>query len=1069
MLPPSPTTAVKYPDRSDLRLRQGRGQLESQCNCPPGSAQHYLLNLTSGNASPSSQLQCIHSLSQTYNQNNNSATHGTDLRTSSPVSAIQSVGSYQPASLYDRPGTSSLFQTPGYVDLSIHGISPSSFSVRGLTRKNSSGRDGGSYHESFKAHQEDAPKNIGFFGVSLMDYEIVDSLDSSASESSLLSQSNSAPESSDSGEEPDFPRLDDSFDSFDSSWSQIHSDGIGAHIHSHSLNKSQRQAKDEFRHGFVSEMCGRKASRWDRRIQLELTRQERRRIRQLVFFAASFIISTLFLFGIIMINIDQLSYDLDVSTGPTHMPIPIIEAPERDALIIYRIIGNDLPPRHSPKQTLTNLQFLLEHEGDFEEISRYVNAESDSDSDRDLRGYKLRVKKFFVLNRIANQTQLSLVKNILKVHGVEEGQILVNPFVTDAYRSQPFNALPDIGWDSGLHSTWGIDKEAAESATIPKAIEEQNPTENSTSSYRGSNSDRWRALDFTYHAKNLYAMNNNGGRNFALEHGRTIPEARWILPLDGNCFFTPASLFSLASSLRDSDLQPDPPSHVIIPMSRLLDNEQAVAQNEPINLKERGFRPQTRDEPQIGFRFTSTEIYSPDMRYGRRSKLELLWRLGAIDRGRNLDKKIGDWEVMEKNILTSKSYGTIRRTVQSTPATSHHRARNHPVEGSPDYIRAGWVLRLFSGDQSQEEHSEKARSRRSVNRMKGIISFLESIDESIARGPSSCDQGRLDENCGFADWRLWSLNGDELEKMKLQHINKDPSVRPLVDKLVQLSENFVTYASAILSKGPNDVARSVDIPAIPNTIFILALTAYFTDDEKCADMAASLTNMVFLQSRLSLRPNAFPVTLNTQLQSLRLQSDYDGSGYAFPIPRHENALPNWVKDTTLEHIPFNPYTFDPTLLLDGIRLLWNDWRTSSDKPQSKWLQQSIREKIPKQKLQELFTLQISYLLLNDTIAQDFFTRNSNEVEGMNYVLKLSALASFTDDVRLLNRIWSRTPVEMSLLSKTRTIDPEHSNTALIFAEEVPADFATLYQRFRTGFHNIKLHPFLNSSTQKIAN
>jgi hypothetical protein len=190
------------------------------------------------------------------------------------------------------------------------------------------------------------------------------------------------------------------------------------------------------------------------------------------------------------------------------MSIPIIEAPERDALLIYRIIGNDLPPRHSPKQTLTNLQFLLEHEGDFEEISRYINAGSDSDSDRDLRGYKLRVKKFFVLNRIANQTQLSLVKNILKVHGVEEGQILVNPFVTDTYRSQPFNALPEIGWDSGLHSTWGIDKEAAEPATIPKTIEEQNPTENSTGSYRGSNSDRWRALDFTYHSKNLYAMNN---------------------------------------------------------------------------------------------------------------------------------------------------------------------------------------------------------------------------------------------------------------------------------------------------------------------------------------------------------------------------------------------------------------------------------------------------------------------------------------------------------------------------------------------------------------------------------
>lgn len=37
-----------------------------------------------------------------------------------------------------------------------------------------------------------------------------------------------------------------------------------------------------------------------------------------------------------------------------------------DNFIIVRIIGNDLPPRHSPNQTIDNLRFILEHEPDLE-------------------------------------------------------------------------------------------------------------------------------------------------------------------------------------------------------------------------------------------------------------------------------------------------------------------------------------------------------------------------------------------------------------------------------------------------------------------------------------------------------------------------------------------------------------------------------------------------------------------------------------------------------------------------------------------------------------------------------
>ncbi|PLW45335.1 hypothetical protein PCASD_03144 [Puccinia coronata f. sp. avenae] len=1058
MSPPSPTTAVKLPDRTDLRLRQGRGQ-EHGANLSPTSAQHYFFNLTLANTSASpSQSPRTHSLSDITHRNpavNDPWNHSReDLLTSSSDSTIHSAGPYELDSLYNRPGASSLFQHSTYVELSIRAINSDLISTTSVPiRKNKTH----ACHGSFMAtHEADSQRKIGNFPAPLTDY---DSSPSSPSESFLWSSSNSSPESCYSTKQLPSLELDDHIVSFASSCSHLHPDDVDACVGSHPLSKSQRQAQHEFHYGTVSGLHARKASKWNRKIQLEYTRQERRRIRQLVFFAASFMISTLFLFGIILINMNHF---WPVSTEPTYTPTPIIESPERTALIIYRIIGNDLPPRHSPKQTLTNLRFLLEHESNFQDISRYINADDNPDyQGSQMSGYKMEVKKFFVLNRIANQTQLSLVENVLKSHGVKDENILVNPFDTDAYRVQPFNPLPDIGWNSGLYSTWGRDKEVEESVDIPLAIEEEISAQNLNSSNRGTNSDRWRALDLTYHLKNLYAMNNNGGRNFALEHARSIPEARWILPLDGNCFFTPASLYSLVTSLRDSDLQPDPPSHVIIPMSRLLDNEQAVAQNGPIKFnksnRQGSLRPPTRDEPQIGFRFTSKEIYSPDMRYGRRSKLELLWRLGAIDRSRNLDKKTSDWEVKEQNIITSKSYGSIQRPAQALSVSSHHREANHSMQGRPDFIRAGWVLRMFSGDQSQEKHSEKSRSRRSVNRMKGIISFLENIDELIARDSSSCDNRELRDDCGFANWRLWSLNGEALEKMKLQYIKKDSSVSPGVDKLVQLSESLINYASSVLSKGAKDVVTSSHLPEVTNAIFVLALTAYFTDNEKCADLAASLVNAVFLQSPFPSTPNAFPVALNTQLQALRLQADNDGVGYAFPIPRHERILPNWIQDTTIDYLPFNPFTFDPTLLLDGIRLLRNDWRTLNDRPQSKWLQQSLREKLPKRRLHELFTLQTSYLLLNDSITQQFFNASSNKIEWLHYAFKLSALASFTDDVRLLNRILSRSPVDQSLLStKNSIVDSDSSNSALVFDQQVPTDFATLYRRFRSGFHNVKL-------------
>ena len=46
-----------------------------------------------------------------------------------------------------------------------------------------------------------------------------------------------------------------------------------------------------------------------------------------------------------------------------------------------------------------------------------------------------------------------------------------------------------------------------------------------------------------------HTCNQNGGRNFALQHGRSLAHARWVLPLDGNSFFTPLAMHSIVQTL----------------------------------------------------------------------------------------------------------------------------------------------------------------------------------------------------------------------------------------------------------------------------------------------------------------------------------------------------------------------------------------------------------------------------------------------------------------------------------------------------------------------------------------
>ena len=73
---------------------------------------------------------------------------------------------------------------------------------------------------------------------------------------------------------------------------------------------------------------------------------------------------------------------------------------------VFRILGNDLPPRHSAEQTFRNVKFMLDHEEVFENVS-----------------------PVWCLNRIVDPVKLAELKELLA-----NEQVIEIPFERDEYR-----------------------------------------------------------------------------------------------------------------------------------------------------------------------------------------------------------------------------------------------------------------------------------------------------------------------------------------------------------------------------------------------------------------------------------------------------------------------------------------------------------------------------------------------------------------------------------------------------------------------------------------------------------
>lgn len=185
--------------------------------------------------------------------------------------------------------------------------------------------------------------------------------------------------------------------------------------------------------------------------------------------------------------------------------------------IIYRILGNSLPPRHGVEDAYRNLRFILEREAP-------------------LPG----CEKRWLLNRFIDKANEDKCIELIRSHGQRYDVI---PF--DAAKFQ--NTFLDA---SGLPEVLNpyVKSNAPEADTHHPLVAE-----------------------WIHRHRSQALININAARNRAIKLGRS--DADWILPLDGSCFFTESGWKSFAETLAQT-----PDAHYgIIPMARITDNAQLDA------------------------------------------------------------------------------------------------------------------------------------------------------------------------------------------------------------------------------------------------------------------------------------------------------------------------------------------------------------------------------------------------------------------------------------------------------------------------------------------------------------
>ena len=563
--------------------------------------------------------------------------------------------------------------------------------------------------------------------------------------------------------------------------------------------------------------------------------------------------------------------------------------PAGPSIALIRILGNDLPPRHTHDQTLRNLQFTLENEAKFIDVCR-----------------------IWIINRIVDSKKREQLEGLLRLY------------------KQPFAVIPvrlaeEYG-NQGRRSPGSAQRasNAAPTCSLAHSVDGFKGVDllHDPRFFRMSSKMKSFTVDRIYHQKNLYIMNNNGGRNAALRLGKALG-FEWIMVFDGNCYVTgeamqaiqrdlatygyrgtcPSETLRNFPGLRECDSYYENPytrirktclnctdrSHVpmlaassssnstsgtssqlwlqissgnfrlrnvqyfVVPMARILNNTQlvlfdaahshsAAVGNSTIisannGTKIKGSRsywsPNANEEPQVIFRADSLEEFHEGMRYGRRPKVELLWRIGVPKTSFFL--KSLPWEERSTHASASSV-----KSVDSTMATAASSIHNVKM-----YRPTGWTARLFSGNPSQES-SDEASKKRNTNRIAGIHEFIDMVDADLLaqvggqswQGPSFY---KVDEMGSSMKREILANAEIKLEKDEaITHTSMCPRLR-------LLNHGWPTFA------GNKPTAESlVEIERLVNDLLLFSLAVSIDRSSKflvqCLQLLESLASIAEIES-----------------------------------------------------------------------------------------------------------------------------------------------------------------------------------------------------------------------------
>ena len=465
---------------------------------------------------------------------------------------------------------------------------------------------------------------------------------------------------------------------------------------------------------------------------------------------------------------------------PPVAPKPFIPSvPQK--LVIIRSIGNALPPRHDPNQTITNLKFILQNEKKDDNlflrhwvVNRLVDPSIESRAlemlesagesytwlrfdlseynsipydwtyslessgkdiihDRKYSSLDHKLKQDMILNR--NERKWLTGKIVRKSKRFFDWTIRV---IKDDY-----GRIFDEGYASYKDKVAKGSPLSREESKLSKQIKD---VEKHAYEELRDIRDIYRA---SFGERLLYPTNQNAARNVMVDVGKKLGP-KWILPLDGNCYFHPSGFQQM---VRELDAMPEDIRYVVLPMARVDgDNSEALDAH---------FYKEPSEEPQLIMHHDAEARFDTRLTYGRRNKVGVLIQLGVP----------GDWQTWKWHPWEE----------EMTPKWKDPSIRD--IDHSKEIPRAGWVMRLNSG----VSHLEVQTSSRHLARLKSMKLLLNTLDRRAGA-----------ELHGWTPKKLLYFN---LETMKRE---KEEFQNPTEDNIVlrKTIEELVSVASANMVHGP---------------------------------------------------------------------------------------------------------------------------------------------------------------------------------------------------------------------------------------------------------------------------